>query len=133
MCESFHSNSPLPPLEHKQTNSNIPMTLNSYITHPIMAGPWVLGTVGMLLRIGRRVSWDPKSFAVILPVIVTAINQKWLLQLFALHKKYIYRFTHCFHFPCLVLFFATRHHHFFFWQGGASSSSSPRLETYKNK
>ena len=38
MCESLHSNSPLPPLEHKH-NSHIPTTLNCYITHPIVAGP----------------------------------------------------------------------------------------------
>ena len=38
MCESLCSTSPLPYLEQKKTNSNIPMSLNSYITHSTREG-----------------------------------------------------------------------------------------------
>ena len=51
MCESLHSNSPLPPLEHKH-NSYIPMPLNSYITHPTMAGPR-----GLWAHMGDPLDW----------------------------------------------------------------------------
>ena len=48
-------------------------------------GLWVLQTVGMVLQVGGRIGVHPKPLMVILPVIVTARNQKWLPQLFASH------------------------------------------------
>ena len=39
MCESPHCTSPLPPPGQTRNNSNRSMSLNSYITHPITAGP----------------------------------------------------------------------------------------------
>ena len=89
MCESLHSNSPLPPLEHKYTTPTYQQHLSATSLTLLWQSLRVLGPIGMIVRIGRRVSWDPKSFVVILPVIITARNQKWLLQLFALHI-YIY-------------------------------------------
>ena len=39
MCEFLCGTSPLPSLEQQQTTPIYQMSLNSYITHPIRAGP----------------------------------------------------------------------------------------------
>ena len=38
MCESLDANSPLPPPQHEH-DPHAPLTLNTYITHPIKAEP----------------------------------------------------------------------------------------------
>ena len=102
MCESLHSNSPLHPLDHKH-NSYIPMTLNSYITYPIVAGPgglWAhmddpqgLGKSQSGPRIAcsntTSHSYCQKSKMVTVIICLTHTKNFFI----------IYRFTHYFHFP----------------------------------
>ena len=109
-----------PCLHPKQTTPTYQRHLTTTSLTLLGQGPWVLQTVGMVLQVRGRIGVHPKPPTVILPVIVTARNQKWLPQLFASHaykKNYVHRFTHYFHLPCLVVFLATCLHHFHFLQG----------------
>ena len=44
-------------------------------------GPWIIRTILMFLWIWQGVHWHPVSLLIVPPVIVTAQNKKWLLQL----------------------------------------------------
>ena len=64
-------------------------------------GLQIFKTIGMILGVWERFSC-PVPLPVVLPVIVTARNQRWLLRLFAFHiykKKYIYTFYSLFPLP----------------------------------
>ena len=123
MCESLHSNSPLPPLKHKY-NSYIPRTLNSYITHPILVGPRCLGAhTGVLPDQGKNQLVEHTVIC-----SITASHSYWqkskkmVTAIIFLTKN---RFPHYFHFQHPVLLTATCHHNLCWQEEISSSSSSP--------
>ena len=112
------------------------MSLSSYITHPTGAGP--RGPPAHKgAPLGHLYPKVAHIFMVILPIIITIQNKKWLPQL---QITIFYTTTIIIHStnrslltiatsPSWCFFLATIHHHFHHLHSGASSSSS--LETYR--